>query len=448
MSTTLSDRLRQIVGGAASGPVSPGVHALHDGSGPGAAPRGARVNAEQVSRVLGGRHADGPHGAVVIVERHYAAEQLHGRMRVGDIVAAFEDAGRALETLARAWPGRGARPYAAPLCFFDLETTGLAGGAGTHVFLVGCAVPEQGGLRVRQLLLPGLEHERALLSELAEWSSRAQTLVSFNGRSFDVPVIETRYLLHRLPCPLGDLPHCDILPAARRLWRDRPAIAGPPLDEESCRLSVLERHLGGCHRVGDVPGADIPSRYFRFLRDGDARPLAAVLEHNRLDLISLALVTARILRLLARGPRAASSPREALGLGKLWERAGERDEAEACYLQAAAWAARIGREADVRAEALARLARCRRRAGRAAEAADAWKELLAVPSCPAALRQEAREALAIHHEHRVRDLRAARAFVLEALAEGMGRRQAAAEHRLRRIDRKLRAAGLIAALDA
>jgi hypothetical protein len=215
-------------------------------------------------------------------------------------------------------------------------------------------------------------------------------------------------------------------------------VAGPPLDEDSCKLSVLERHLAGYHRVGDVGGFDIPSRYFRFVRDGNAHPLEAVLEHNRLDLISLAVVTARALTLIRQGPSAASHPRESLGLGRLYERSGAADDAEACFARAASLAARVGREPDVYADALRRLAICRRRAGRVREAAAAWQELVRIPGCPSVLRREAREALAIHHEHRSRDLVTARTFVLDALAEAPATAwRDQAQHRLNRIDRKL-----------
>jgi hypothetical protein len=293
-------------------------------------------------------------------------------------------------------------------------------------------------LRVRQFLLPGFEHERALLAMVAGWTVSQGTLVTFNGRSFDAPLIETRYLLHRLAFPLAGMPHLDMLHPARRLWKERPAVAGPPLDADSCRLPVLERHLAGYHRVGDVPGFEIPSRYFRFVRDGNAHPLEAVLEHNRIDLLSLALVTARALRLIEHGPASATHPRECLGLGRVYERAGRPDDAEACYAHAASLAARIGREPDVQAEALRRLAILRRRARRMAEAAAAWRQLLDVASCPSALRHQAREALAIHHEHRSRDLQTARTLVLDVLAEPTGARwRAEAEYRLRRLERKM-----------
>jgi uncharacterized protein YprB with RNaseH-like and TPR domain len=371
------------------------------------------------------------------------------------VVETLQAGGESLAILHRAWPAKGACESAGQpgprLLFLDLETTGLAGGAGTQAFLVGCAVVEGDELLVRQFLLPGFEHERALLAELREWAAQHDTLVTFNGRTFDVPLIETRYVFHRLPFPLDGASHIDMLHPARRLWKARPSVAGPPLDEESCKLSVLERHLAGVHRVGDVPGLEIPSRFFRFVRDGNASPLEAVLEHNRIDLVSLALVTARALTLIERGPSATTGPRECLGLARVYERAAMRDHAEASYAHAASLAARIGREHDVRAEALTCLAVLRRRAGRMGPAAEAWSELAALPGCPASLRREAREALAIHHEHRVRDLQTAKLFVLDVLAERPAQRyREQAEYRLRRIERKLAGrerGGLMAVLD-
>jgi hypothetical protein len=213
----------------------------------------------------------------------------------------------------------------------------------------------------------------------------------------------------------------------------------------------LERQLAGYHRIGDVPGFEIPSRYFRFVRHGDAHGLEAVLEHNRIDLLSLALVTARAVSLIIEGPHATQHPREALGLARLYERAGEPDNAETSFAHAAALAARAGREPDVRADALRRLAICRRRAGRMKEAAAAWEELVRVPGCPGVFRREAREALAIHHEHRSRDLQTARMLVLDVLAEGAGARvREAAEYRLQRLERKIavrQPGGLMAALE-
>jgi uncharacterized protein YprB with RNaseH-like and TPR domain len=466
MHISLGDRLRQVVTGAV-----PRVADTTSLDAPAPRPHGGtRLDGFKAADVLGGQWIESADGAVLVVDRYYAADRFHGREPIGPIVETLEAGRDALAVLARAWPRVGGTPfdsrnsplaqgrkvapsdtYGPQLCFFDLETTGLAGGAGTQAFLVGCAILADGGLRVRQFLLPGFEHERALLAMVAEWIARQGTLVSFNGRSFDVPLIETRYLLHRFAFPLAHMPHLDMLHPARRLWKQRPVVAGPPLDDDCCKLSVLERHLAGYHRVGDVPGFEIPSRYFRFVRCGDPYPLEAVMEHNRIDLISLALVTARALQLIEQGPSAASHPRESLGLGHVFERAGRCDEAEACFAHAAAFSARTGREPEIHGESLRRLALSRRRAGRMAEAAAAWKELVCLASCPSALRREAREALAIHHEHRVRDLQAARLLVLEVLAETPGQRwRERAEYRLRRIERKMtvrKRGGLMAALE-
>jgi uncharacterized protein YprB with RNaseH-like and TPR domain len=459
MAINLGDRLRQVISGAVprvAPETLPGARAAH---GPAVIERSygnepeatGAIDGPYFANVLAGEWVESRDGAVLIVDRYYAANRMHGRIRVGDCVETIESGLEQLLVIGRGWPGRDPRPYTSRLCFFDLETTGLAGGAGTQAFLIGCAIIEGGGIRVRQYLLPGFQHERALLSLVAGWLPAQGTLVSFNGRSFDIPLIETRYMLHRLPFPFGEMPHLDMLHPARRLWQQRPMIAAPMLDDESCRLSVLERHLAGYHRVGDVAGFEIPSRYFRFIRMGDAHGLEAVLEHNRIDLISLALVTARAISLIAQGPSAAQHPREALGLGRLFERAGSAEDAEASFAYAASLAARAGREPDVRAEALRRLAVCRRRAGRMAEAASAWEELLTVAGCPMAFRREAREALAIHHEHRSRNLQTARMLVLDVLADNAGARaREAAQYRLQRIERKMAVreqGGLMAALE-
>lgn len=454
VSTSLKDRLRGIVGGAVprvepdagAPPAGAELRDIHgmigvDG-GPGLI-RTASDHARNAADALGGvvlAHDEGP---VVLVDRQYSASDRHGRTPVGEIVDTLAGGTEALDLLSRAWPSvragsprrdEGASPRL-PLWFLDLETTGLAGGAGTQAFLVGCATVDEDGIAVRQFLLPGFEHERALLSEVGAWARTRGAVVTFNGKSFDLPLIETRYLFHRVPFPMDGVPHVDMLHPARRLWRARGAVAGSV--EASCSLGTLERVLAGVHRVGDVPGFEIPGRYFQFVRDGNARPLEAVLEHNRLDLVSLALVMARALTLIDRGPDASADPYECLGLARVYDRAGRPDEADLSYVRAIERLERIGRDPEACGDALRRLAWCRRRAGRPREAAEAWQRLADLPRCPAALRQEAREALAIHHEHRSRDLEAAQAHVQQLLIDELSaRRRQAAEHRLHRLERK------------
>jgi hypothetical protein len=344
-----------------------------------------------------------------------------------------------------AWASLSLLGGAAPggrVLFVDLETTGLAGGSGTYAFLLGCAWIDDDGLRTRQYFLADFAAERALLDELAGVAAAAGTLVTYNGKAFDVPLLEARYTLHRMPAPFAGLPHVDLLHAARRLWRHAASGSGEP--HRRLALSAVERVQLGHPRDGDVPGFEIPSRYFGWLRDGDARALGAVLEHNRHDLLALAALTSRVATLLERGPSATAGPREALGLGRLYARAGLTGRALAAF----AWAAGIGRDvgdggvvgadALTRAEALGAYAALLRRERRFADAADAWRRLVALEECPPLLVREAAEALAVHHEHRLRDLPAARALTLRSLrCAGSPTRRRALEHRLARLERKL-----------
>jgi hypothetical protein len=161
-----------------------------------------------------------------------------------------------------------------------------------------------------------------------------------------------------------------------------------------------------------------------------------VLEHNRLDLISLAAVLARAITLIASGPSRASTAQEAYGLARVYERAGAKENAEASLLKTIEFAKRVGAEPEVHGEALRRLAWIRRRTRRMNEAAEAWSELAVLPRCAAALRREAKEALAIHHEHRLKDLHSARQHALDLLREGVANRLRV-QHRLDRLERKL-----------
>jgi uncharacterized protein len=221
-----------------------------------------------------------------------------------------------------------------------------------------------------------------------------------------------------------------MLPPARRLWKQ--AVDG---GERSCRLVHLEDALLGVRREDDVPGWEIPQRYFDFVRGGNAAAVEPVLLHNRLDLMSLAALTWRAQRLVCDGPDAAEDARECLALGQLHERASDPARAEEAYRRAASHL--VGDRA-CREAALHALAVLLRRGRRHAEAADTWRALLAQGHGRSAASREAVRALAIHNEHRVRDLDAARAFALRQLqAERDPTRREAVRYRLARLERKL-----------
>lgn len=424
----LTERLRGIIGGPQHTTAAPPLTDRRD------------VPADLAA--LGGEWR----GQCFVIERRRAPEDQHGCETVGAIADRLDRASGEATMLA------GGAPAKPPFLFFDLETTGLSGGAGTHAFLVGCGWFDEGAFVTRQFMLTRFADERTLLGAVASELSRAGALVSFNGKSFDAPVLETRYLFHRLPWSGTDLPHVDVLHPARRFWGEsyasRRAAASASLwaaaprgldVKKSCSLGVLETQILGARRRGDVPGFEIPERYFQFVRSGDARPLAPVLEHNRLDLLSLAGLTARLLELVRSGPRAARDARERLALGHVYARAGFDARAREAYADAVT-ACRSPRAAYdvVRVDALKSLALAWRRARQFDEAALCWERLLEMRGCPPHVAREATDALAIHHEHRVRDLEAAKIFALRSLeTAAQPGRDDAARHRLARLERKL-----------
>jgi hypothetical protein len=438
----LSSRLRAIVkgGSSSSAPGSP------DGGGlreltyePDTGGYEAVMDIARVGAMLGGRVAETSFGKCLVIDRRYEADRFHGTIRVGDCDLEDCDALGILDPALRGQTPVGQLRTFPRTVFIDLETTGLSGGAGTLAFLVGCGYFDLGAFQVRQFLLTSHAAERALLSAVAAFFEGADLIVTYNGKTFDVPVMETRWMFHRLSMPLADVPHFDMLHPARRLWRSR-AGAGGDIEEAGCRLSTLEQTLFDVTRVGDVPGLEIPGRFFRFLRSGDPRPLEPVLEHNRLDLVSLAAVMARGMQLARDGALSCRDGAEALALGRVYERAGALDRAEACYACAV-----DSDRPEVKGEALYRLGLRHRRERRFAEAADSWRAIIELTESRsvramarlADVRQFATEALAIHHEHRERDLDGARELALFALRDDAGARADAMRHRLARIDRKI-----------
>lgn len=433
----LAERLRGVVrlGGSAS-PNPPYVPHPNAGAAlgtpcrPGSPAPSGSADPADAAETLGGEWREGHGHRYLVVDRTYHAGYRLGRVAVGDCLPGEEGRWPRLELLLTE-PTVGAPD--GPLLFLDLETTGLAGGAGTYAFLVGCGWFDGAVFRVRQFVLTSFAAERPLLEDVAALMRASGVIVTYNGKTFDAPLIDTRFLFHRLETPCSSLAHIDLLHPARRLWR--PALNFQlNVGEPSCRLSLMEQSILGHVREDDVPGFEIPSRYFRFVRSGDALGLDGVLEHNRLDVLCLAMLTAKAGQLLDEGARAARNAREALGLGRLYERGGMTQEARACFARA------IELDADVltRAEALRAYAVLCRRERRYTEAADTWRRMLAIRECPPRLAQEATEALAVHHEHRARDLAAARTFAVQALQFNVSRsRVQAVHHRLARIDRKL-----------
>jgi len=218
-------------------------------------------------------------GASHVATRTYEKTSRHGRVRTH---SALDVTGDAVARLALDPALRAFDPATA--LFLDTETTGLAGGAGTIPFLVGVAWFEGSLLHVEQHLVTEPGTERPLLVRLGERLRAARSIVTFNGKTFDLPLLRTRFVLERVEVP-ESLPHLDLLHVARRIYGAR---------VDRCNLTTLERDVLGFEREGDIPGEEIPERYLRFLREGDRAGLLPVVEHNAWDLAALAALVGEL----------------------------------------------------------------------------------------------------------------------------------------------------------
>ena len=290
--------------------------------------------------------------------------------------------------------------------YIDTETTGLSGGSGTLAFLVGFAVVNGGAIELTQFLLTRFSAEAALLSAFAECLSANDRLVSYNGKSYDLPLLVSRFRMQSLPQPIGGLPHLDLLHPVRRLFGTR---------WNDCRLLSVEQHLLGFTRVDDLPGSEAPAAWFSYVRGGHASQLIKVVAHNQQDIVSLAVAHTALAQAIAR-PVDFGVDLHALGR---WLAQSDEDAARELLHAHNAYLCDAGKRF---------LAHLWRRAGHWPQAVALW-EALAADGCTESL-----ERLAKYHEHVSKDLTAARRCC--ELLPG----RAADQHRRQRIHDKLIAA--------
>ena len=306
--------------------------------------------------------------------------------------------------------------------FLDTETTGLAGGSGTLTFLIGLGWFEKDGFATRQIFVRDFAEERAALSILAKLAQNKRFLVTFNGKSFDVGLLTTRFILNRLQNPLTGMPHLDLLYPARRLLGHR---------LENCRLVTIEEKIFGFFRRDDIPGSEIPQRYFAWLKRRDPGLISGVFEHNRLDVISLAGLMARLTELIdVPGERTRTDLRDALAAARLLiER---KDDPRARHLLECV--AVSGREAAAR-EARRMLSLIHKRDGRWEDAVRLWNEMIRKDGGD----RFALVELAKWHEHRSCDPERALELVRHAIdraPEATPFEQQALVHRLHRLEKR------------
>lgn len=377
----------------------------------------ARRGQAALEQWLAGEVVETAHGRHFETETLYARHRRHGSADIGAL-------GELPASLPGAMGGNGV-PEApcTEWAFLDTETTGLAGGTGTCAFLAGVGRITPEGLRVRQFFMRDYEEEASALEALARHLESFRVLITYNGKTFDQPLLETRYRLNRARPPFARLAHLDLLHGARRLWK---------LRYEKCRLVDLEREVLGYEREGDVAGALIPYLYFEYLRTRRAGRLLAVFQHNALDIVTLACLTAIVFR--AFRPEEDLDPparhgAEWLGLAR-WRLATGDGAGARMLLERAVEA---GLPGDLLFRALWDLAALNRRLGDAGRALAGWRDLAAERN---PYQARALEEIAKYYEHRAGDL----AQALEATRAALELDDSPAlRHRERRLLRRLAA---------
>ena len=372
-----------------------------------------QLDVASVRGALPGQRQDTEHGELHLIDEYLEPHHHHGRAPIAEALRVSTER---LAQLALDPSLEGVDLQRA--LFFDTETTGLAGGTGTVPFLIGIGWFEDQSMRIQQLFLPELGREAPMLSWLRERVQQSSCVVSFNGKTFDWPLLRNRFVLNRVRAPALP-PHLDLLHCARRVLRPR---------LKSVRLVELERRVLGMYREDDVSGALIPQLYFDYLDGGDVSPIAKVIEHNANDLIALAALLSELVGHFDE-VHGSDDPLDHLAYAKVAERTGDRARARSF----ASAAAQGGGASACTVEACLLNARMARRGGDVDDEERALLDALRAAD-DQLLRAVVRLALSKLYEHRRKDLERALEHAKDtALAEG----EEAAERRLARLYRRL-----------
>jgi uncharacterized protein YprB with RNaseH-like and TPR domain len=339
-----------------------------------------------------GRWCEGRGGPFFVAEQVFAADYRHGLSPIR-----LESPLAGIAAWAQDSRIAGIKPES--LIFLDTETSGLAGGTGTYAFMVGAGKFVEGDFKLSIFFMRDPAEERGLLEGLADFLAGGEALVTFNGKAFDAPLLRTRYTLHSIPNPFADFAHIDLLPLARRLWRDR---------LPSRALKYLEENVLGAPRSSEeVPGYEIPWLYFDYLRTGNAMPLKGVFYHNAMDVVAMAALLALTSHMLD-DPHHAEIEHglDVVALAKLLEDLGRWDEAAQLFERGLSMGLQ---EADFWT-AVRRLAVLQRRRGDLEKAVDWWTKAAGEGHVYAHIE------LAKHYEHRMKQRDEALKWTLSAQA--------------------------------
>jgi uncharacterized protein YprB with RNaseH-like and TPR domain len=354
-----------------------------------------RQERHEIATVLSGAPFSTLAGETFVHEERFAADYRHGHAPIRPTAS--------LEVMS-AWAAD-ARLRELPIesfAFLDAETSGLAGGTGTYAFLVGAGRFVEGEFVLQQFFMRDPSEEPALLEGLASFLASAQALVTFNGKAFDAPLLATRYTLHSIPIPFKDYAHLDLLPLARRLWRQR---------LESRALKYLEENILQAPRtVEEVPGYEIPYLYFDYLRTGDARPLKGVFYHNAMDVVAMTALLSHTAAMLA-DPfhEGIEHGLDVIALARLYEDLGQWETAARLFERGLEMGSERGLGEGDFWQAVHRLSVLQKRRGDFDQALRLWEQAASEGHIYAHVE------LAKYYEHKQRDLKSALKWTKSAL---------------------------------
>ncbi len=354
-------------------------------------------NGRDINMLVPGSVQSNDMGNCYVIENRYPLSYLHGGCSLGDILKAGSDILAALASTdcEDLQAGR--------LLYLDTETTGLSGGAGTVSFLVGVGFFEEDVFIIRQYFMRDYDEEAAMLTELQQLFARHMGFVTFNGKSFDINLLQSRFISNRLKSSFRELPNLDLLYPSRRVWG---------LKLESCKLSSLEENVLEEYRGDDIPGEQIPAVYFKYLEDRDASDIKRVVRHNELDMLSMVSLLARLSCMLQSPLSETDGGYELLGLGRIFEAHGNTDCMLEC-LEACTGSAQY----QVRSKAVKRLTGLYKKNGSYDRALEHWK---AIESENPGFELFHLVEMAKYHEHKSKDIGSALALVERAIQNCLG----------------------------
>lgn len=283
-------------------------------------PRPKPRRSTAIEKLIDGEIIETDYGPCFVHLERYAPDYVHGAYAVGELLNQSRwVAGRLADADGEIDLSR--------TVFIDTETTGLVGGTGTLPFLIGVGTfEEDGSFVVRQFFMRSPAEEPALLLHLSDWLDQFEAIVSFNGRGFDLPILQSRFTLNRLRPRILRAPHLDLLTPARRVWRGR---------LESCSLKSLEYHVLDIHRDQiDIDGSLIPQLYIDYVRTGDASEMPRILYHNAYDIVSMVTLATRLIQIFDEERAASLTAADLYALGKWHADHAEHDRAERYLRQA------------------------------------------------------------------------------------------------------------------